>query len=93
MSESNILHAARAVLSNWESGDLAGAVRQLDFAITVHDGAEIDNHVKDGDTTLADHAEMWTEENGETVPARDTAEWNVMYKRWIDFAFENIEAT
>lgn len=37
--------------------------------------------------TLADHAEAWTREQGEPVPARDTPEWTVMYEAWIEFAF------
>ena len=39
--------------------------------------------------TLADHAEAWARENGEDVPVRDTPEWQVMYERWIDYAFSD----
>ena len=37
--------------------------------------------------TLADHAEAWTKEKGESVPPRDTTEWRAMYERWHSFAF------
>jgi hypothetical protein len=36
---------------------------------------------------LADHAEAWSQENGESVPLRGTDEWARMYERWIEFAF------
>jgi len=48
--------------------------------------------IQDDDLTLADHAEMWASESGETVPVRGTAEWSAMYERWIDFAFEGFES-
>lgn len=39
------------------------------------------------DTTMAEHAEAWCLENGETVPERDTPEWQHMYESWVAFAF------
>lgn len=33
LKESNLEHAARNVLLNWEGGDLAGAIRQLSDAV------------------------------------------------------------
>ena len=36
-----VLIAAKEVIENWESGDLAGAVRRLDAAIQGFDGKEI----------------------------------------------------
>ena len=41
------------------------------------------------DITLAKHAELWWSEKGETVPPRDTEEWDDMYRQWIEFAFED----
>lgn len=38
--------------------------------------------------TLADHAETWWREKGNTVPARNTKEYNSMYEEWIKFAFQ-----
>lgn len=37
--------------------------------------------------TLADHAELWWDEQGHNVPERDTQEWQTMYSEWIEFAF------
>lgn len=37
--------------------------------------------------TLADHAEGWQHERGESIPERESAEWDTMYQDWIDFAF------
>ena len=41
--------------------------------------------------TLADHAEAWHKENGNSIPARDSEEWEVMYQSWIDFAFSDFK--
>jgi hypothetical protein len=43
--------------------------------------------VKLDELTLADHAEAWARERGETVPPRDTPEWNALYSRWHAWAF------
>ena len=48
--------------------------------------------IQDDDLSLADHAEMWARENGETVSLQDTVAWNAMYERWIEFAFEDFES-
>lgn len=40
--------------------------------------------------TLADHAEAWQRGRGETVPERDSAEWDSTYQDWIDFAFGSL---
>ena len=37
--------------------------------------------------TLAEHAESWWMEQGKDVPERGTEEWNIMYEKWIEFAF------
>lgn len=37
--------------------------------------------------TLAGHAEAWWREQGNTVPSRESAEWNAMYAEWVEFAF------
>ena len=37
--------------------------------------------------TLADHAEAWWREQGNTVPLRNTAAWTAMYEQWHAFAF------
>ena len=39
--------------------------------------------------TLADHAEAWAKEQGETVPPRNTAMWRELYERWIEYAFRD----
>jgi hypothetical protein len=38
--------------------------------------------------TLADHAEEWAEEQGMNVPDRGSSKWQVMYERWVAFAFD-----
>jgi len=43
--------------------------------------------VKENKMTLAEHAEVWCEEQGKTVPPPDTPEWQTMYEEWIGFAF------
>ncbi len=40
--------------------------------------------------TFADHAEAWCRETGESVPDRDTTEWQEMYQEWIKYAFDGI---
>jgi len=37
--------------------------------------------------TLADHAELWCQEQGRKLPPRGTKEWTVMYETWHAFAF------
>lgn len=37
--------------------------------------------------TMADHAEAWARESGETPPERGTHEWERLYKAWHEFAF------
>ena len=34
--------------------------------------------------TLADHAEAWWREKGNTIPPRDTDEWKKMYETWAN---------
>ena len=46
------------------------------------------NKNKPTELTLADSAEAWIKEQGLEVPERETVEWEVMYSKWIDFAFE-----
>ena len=38
--------------------------------------------------TLADHAELWWGEQGKVVPEKNTEEWEIMYEKWINWAFE-----
>ena len=38
--------------------------------------------------TLAEHAEAWWREQGNTVPERNTNEWREMYEKWVDYAFQ-----
>jgi hypothetical protein len=40
--------------------------------------------------TLADHAEAWWKEQGNTVPERHTPNWKEMYQKWVAYAFELI---
>jgi len=42
--------------------------------------------------TLADHAEVWQREQGREVPARGTAEWQVMYEAWATWAFADLRS-
>ena len=37
--------------------------------------------------TLAEHAEAWWQEQGKTVPERDTLAWEVMYAAWVTWVF------
>ena len=37
--------------------------------------------------TLAQHAECWWREQGNSVPPRPTSEYDAMYEAWIVFAF------
>lgn len=39
------------------------------------------------DMTLAQHAEAWWREQGQTVPPRETKQWDEMYRAWVDYAF------
>ena len=39
--------------------------------------------------TLADHAEAWWKEKGNTVPDKHTIEYNEMYEKWHAFAFSD----
>jgi len=39
--------------------------------------------------TLAEHAEAWWKENGNMVPPKDTLEYENMYEKWHEFAFQN----
>ncbi len=39
--------------------------------------------------TLAEHAEMWWEKQGNHVPHEDTPEWEQMYDNWVEFAFSD----
>lgn len=38
--------------------------------------------------TLAQHAEAWWNEQGKTVPPSNTPEWEAMYEKWIEYAFQ-----
>lgn len=40
--------------------------------------------------TLADHAEAWWKEKGNTVPPKGSDAYNEMYKQWAEFAFANM---
>ena len=40
--------------------------------------------------TLGEHAEMWWYESGNDIPV-EKAEHQVMYSKWLDFAFAYIE--
>lgn len=42
-------------------------------------------------TTLAEHAEEWFKEQGFKVPPKGTPEYKEMYRRWHQFAFENLQ--
>jgi len=39
-------------------------------------------------TTLADHAEEWMKDEGFSIPERNTKEWNDLYAKWINYAFD-----
>lgn len=41
--------------------------------------------------SLAEHAEAWWTENGNTVPDENTEEWKIMYELWVKFAFEEFD--
>ena len=43
--------------------------------------------------TLADHAELWCQEQGRTPPLRNTPEWTAMYEEWHAFAFKEVGLT
>jgi hypothetical protein len=40
--------------------------------------------------TLADHAELWCQEQGRKLPPRCTPEWAAMYEAWHSFAFRDL---
>ena len=40
--------------------------------------------------TLADHAEAWWREKGNTIPPRDSDEWKKMYESWVEWAFSDL---
>ncbi len=40
--------------------------------------------------TLADHAEAWWREKGNTIPPRGTDEWQKMYETWVEWAFSDL---
>ena len=40
--------------------------------------------------TLADHAEAWWLEKGNTIPPRDSDEWKKMYEAWVEWAFSDL---
>lgn len=40
--------------------------------------------------SVADHAEAWWQEQGNEIPTYPSIEWNKMYEKWIDYAFEGI---
>ena len=40
------------------------------------------------DMTMSEHAEAWHKENGGQIPTRDTLEWDEMYQKWVEFAFD-----
>lgn len=39
--------------------------------------------------TLADHAELWCQEQERALPSRNTPEWTAMYEAWHAFAFQD----
>ena len=43
-----------------------------------------------GLATLADHAEAWLRERGQTVPRRNDPSWPGLYHEWVRFAFEGL---
>jgi hypothetical protein len=40
---------------------------------------------------LADHAELWRQEQGRKLPPRYTPEWTAMYEAWHTFAFRDFK--
>jgi hypothetical protein len=40
--------------------------------------------------TLSQHAEEWWDEQGKTVPEKNTEEYEEMYKEWVEYAFKGI---
>ena len=42
--------------------------------------------------TLAEHAEAWWSEQGNTVPPVDTTAWDEMYRKWHEFAFADFSS-
>lgn len=42
--------------------------------------------------TLADHAEVWAHKNNVPIPTdKESAEWQYMYEKWIDYAFSDFQ--
>lgn len=41
--------------------------------------------------TLADHAEAWWKEQGNTVPPKGSDAYNEMYEKWAKMAFKDFE--
>lgn len=69
--------------TEWASANAANALAELCHAHgrdvlydPVGDSVRIVKRTRE--MTMADHAEAWARERGETVPARDTPEWNEM---------------
>jgi hypothetical protein len=42
--------------------------------------------------TLAEHAEAWWKEQDIIVPPRNTDEWRIMYKTWVEWAFSDLHS-
>lgn len=76
----------RVPVFNQMPNNYSGRFSILDVIELLKEG-EIIRRMK---VTLADHAEAWQRERGETVPQRSSLEWELMYERWIDYAFENL---
>ena len=43
--------------------------------------------------TLADHVELWWQEQGRKLPPRSTPEWSAIYEEWYTFAFKHFKAS
>ena len=41
--------------------------------------------------TLAEHAEAWWKERGKVVPPKKTTAWQVMYEKWVNWAFQSFK--
>ena len=61
--------------------------KTIDLNLTPPPGGEEKRNMKE--QTLADHAEAWTREQGESVPKRGTLKWEAMYKTWCGWAFSD----
>ncbi len=40
--------------------------------------------------TMKEHAIEWWREQGHEIPDLDSPEWERMYAKWVDFAFQNM---